>query len=267
MPKALNIITIFLVSFVLNQTELILLQEYNAPVQYITTDQLKNLYLVYHSEIQKITENGKTTKYSNNLFGDISVLDVSDPFKLLIFNKDFNKVQYLDQNLTAISDPMSLDELGYFNVQAICQSGKGGLWIYDQSLAQILYINQRMKTTQKSIQLSELIDADEDHNRIFMLEKNDYIYLGIEAQGVFVFDGYGTYMKTFPLTDISSFQVVDNSIIYFADDKLIRYHTETFNKEKLDLPIHHIEHARIEGQKIYIQAKNKVSIFKANRIK
>lgn len=267
MLKALYTILLFFISFGLNQMELVLEREYNYSCDYIKTDQLNNLYLINKSEIKKLDKNGQITRFSNNLFGDISILDISDPFKILIYNKDFNKIQYLDHTLAPISDLIFLDELAYYNVQSICQSVKGGFWIFDKNLAQIFYIDQDIKTKQKSVQLSELVDVNEEYNEVFMLEKNDYIYLGIEKQGVLLFDSYGTYIKTFPLIDISSFQVIGKNIIYFAENELILYHTETFNKEKLDLPAQDIKDARIEGNTIYTQGQNKISVFRVNHFK
>ena len=81
---------------------------------------------------------------------------------------------------------------------------------------------------------------------------------------VLLFDNYGTYIKTYPLFDCKFFQVIDDTIIYCSNDKLISYNTETFEKDELDLPVEDIQNARIEGNKIFIQTDDKVRVYKAN---
>ncbi len=131
--------------------------------------------------------------------GKITDVDVSDPFRTLLFYRDFNKIIFLDKNLSEITSPIVLDDLGYYNVLSVCQSVNGGFWIFDQSLSSVIYIDKNLNTIKKSSQLSDLIGQEMDQKQVFMLEKNDYIYLGVSGEGILLFDSYGTYIKTFPI--------------------------------------------------------------------
>ena len=71
------------------QPEFILEKEYDIKADFISTDQLGNFYIIKNSELIKINaDNNQTLRYSNNLFGKISSVDPSDPFRILIFNRE-----------------------------------------------------------------------------------------------------------------------------------------------------------------------------------
>ena len=99
-------VLISLLSFY-TQPEFILEKEYDIKADFISTDQLGNFYIIKNSElIKNNANNNQTLRYSNNLFGKISSIDASDPFRILVFNKDFNKIVFLDKNLTEITSPV-----------------------------------------------------------------------------------------------------------------------------------------------------------------
>ena len=244
------------------QPDFILEKEYDIKADFISSDQLGNFYIIKNSELIKINaDNNQTLRYSNNLFGKISSIDPSDPFRILVFNKDFNKIVFLDKNLTEIASPILLDKLGYFNISVVCQSINGGFWIFDQNLNELIYFDKKLNLQKKSSQLSSLFDTNKEISGVFMIEKNDYIYLGIKDEGVLLFDIYGTYLKTFPITDINSFQVIDDIIIYSNKGQLILYNTQNFNTELIDLPIDNCINSRIEHKKVFLQTTEKLIVY------
>ncbi len=264
---AINLIISILIFLAgMNQSDFYFEKEYAICSHYFSTDQFKNIYIINKSLINKInSENNTKINYSNNLFGDITSIDVSDPFRILIFNKDFNKILFLDNTLSEISSPIILDNLQYFNVTAVCQSNNGGFWIYDQNLNQIVYFDKNLKETKKSAQISSLLEYNDINNEVFMLEKNDYIYLGIYNEGILQFNNYGTYIKTFPIKDCTQFQVKDGYIIYSKNNKLFFYNTSNFETEKIDLPLNSFINARIENNLVFIQTTESIKLFKRIR--
>lgn len=247
----------------INQSDFYFEKEYNFSSDYFTTDQFQNIYLVRKTKIIKINpEKDHKINYSNTLFGNITSIDVSDPFRILIFNKDFNKILFLDNTLSEISSPINLDELNYFNVSAVCQSNNGGFWIFDQNMNQIVYFDKNLKETKKSAQISSLIENSNEDSEVFMLEKNDYIYLGIHSEGILQFDNYGTYIKTFPVKDCKQFQVIDGYIIYSKNNKLFFYNSSNFETENINLPVNSFLNVRLENDFVYIRTKEKIKLFK-----
>lgn len=263
------LIILFSCVFGLNeQPNFVLEHEYEIHAESFTTDQFENIYTISGSEIIKIeNQTGKRIKYSNKLFGQISSIDVSDPFRILIFNKDFNKISFVDKKLIELVSPISLDDIDFFEVISVCQSINGGFWIFDKNLIQIIYINKSLNVNQKSSQLSSVMNNTNETIDAFMLEKNDYIYLGIAGEGVLLFNSYGTYIKTFPLKDIDTFQVIDKNIVYSKNGNLIIYNTQNFEKENIDLPVKGFKNVRIENNRIFIQTEDKISVYLVNNYK
>ncbi len=252
-------------SFLLSQSDYILEKNIRSTTDYISSDQLGNLYMVRHMEFKKIeTGSYKQSNYSNVLSGKISSIDTSDPFRILLFYKDFNKIEFLDKNLAQIASPIDLNDLGYYNVSAACQSVNGGFWIFDQSLFQLIYFDQSLNITKKSSQISELIHQNEENQQVFMLEKNDYIYLGISGEGILLFDHYGTYIKTFPIIDISDFQVNNEIITYLKNGKFLAYNTSSFEEYSISLPEHNYRQIRIENRRLFVQTEEEIYIYQRN---
>ncbi|MBI9054946.1 MAG: hypothetical protein JEY96_14070 [Bacteroidales bacterium] len=268
MVRFFSIIFLFCCMDVYSQVEFIFIKEIKTESTNFTTDQLGNIFLLKDGGITKINAtNNKQKTYSNNLFGKISRIDASDPFRILVFSKDFNKILFLDNNLSEIASPIELYNLGYYNVSSVCQSNSGGFWLFDQNLNELVYFNRNLKQEKRSSQITSLLNPDIEINEVFMEEKNDYIYLGIEGEGVLLFDIYGTYIKTFPLKEICRFQIIDGNIIYLNKDVLNIYQTKNFNKDILDLPIENSINARIIQKNILVLTNDKLIEYQLNNIK
>ncbi len=261
----LSLILSILISSVFSaqqQAEIKLQQEININAKSFTVDPLGYLYVINGTELKKIDlKTNKEKNFSTALSGKIHSIDVSDPFRTLVFYKDFNRIEWLDKNLSSIVSSISLDDLGYYQVAAVCQSVNGGFWLFDQSLHQIVYIDKNLKTVNKSAQLSEMIDQNSDTDQIYMLEKNDYIYLGINSKEILLFDSYGTYIKTFPLNYKEKFQVNNGTIIYYNGESLNFYNTSSYTEEKITLQEQNTEQLIFENKRIFIQTKEKITIY------
>jgi len=262
--SCLGSILISVILFV-SQPEYTLEKELNCKADFFTVDPLGFLYLIQNAEIRKIDLNqNKEKSYSNSLSGKITEADVSDPFRTFLFYQNFNKIVFLDKNLSEMMSPIVLDDLGYFDVLSVCQSVNGGFWIFDQSLSSLIYIDKNLNAIKKSSGLFDLTGQNMDQKQVFMLEKNDYIYLGISGEGILLFDSYGTYVKTFPLLNAGRFQVNNGIISYYYEGELHFYNTDSFTEDKMPLPIHSYKQVLIENKKLFIQTEGKIFIYKLN---
>ena len=53
-----------------------------------------------------------------------------------------------------------------------------------------------------------------------MIEKDNRLFLNNPGTGILVFDVFGTYSKTLPILNLKTFQVVDNSVVYYKEGVL-----------------------------------------------
>ena len=227
-----------------------------------TTDQFNNIYVVNNNQLTKfsISENS-ALNYSNNLNGRIHSIDATDPFRIMLFYKDFNKIIILDNKLSEMRSAILLNDLEYYNIQAVCSSTRGGFWIFDMDLLQLIYFDKTLKLNQKSSSLNNLFENIGSKEKAIMIEKNELVYLGFPGEGIFQFDIYGTFIKKFPITDFLNFQVIESKIIYFSEKKLNVYDTFNFELEQLTIPNEEAKECRIEGSRLFLILSDRISIY------
>ncbi|HAN18269.1 MAG: hypothetical protein A2X13_04805 [Bacteroidetes bacterium GWC2_33_15] len=243
------------------------IKDIQVKADFISTDQFNNIYVVNKNETQKISaSDNSVTSYSNTLTGQIKWVDTSDPFRTMLYYSDFNLIVFLNNKLAEITGPVYLNELGLYSVGATCSSINGGFWIFDLDLFQLVYIDKNRKQAQKSSNLQALLGNMNGSSKISMFEKNEYIYLGIQGKGVFQFDTYGTFIKLFPIEDITYFQVVDSNIIYYTGNKLKAYNTIDYETVTIQLPEENVIQCRIEGSIIFLLTKNRISLYNIDKL-
>lgn len=230
--------------------------------EFFATDQFKNVYSINNNQLTKHSLSDNTTStFSSKLNGVIHSVDVSDPFRLLVFYKDFNRIVFLDNKLSELRSNIRLTDLGYFHVVAAAASARGGFWIYDQGVSQLVFIDKSLQVGQVSSTLSDLFDNSVEYKKTSIIEKNDFVYLGIPNQGIFQFDAYATFIKKFPIIDFADFQVVGQNIIYLCDGKLKVYNTENFQTDEKILPVDNIKDCRVEGSELFLLLNDRISIY------
>ena len=95
----------------------------------VEVDRLGNIYLVKNNVVAKYdADMNFLCAYDNYPAGSMSSLDVSNPFKVIVFYSEFNKLIYLDSKLAELLSPLMLDDAGLYNIKVVCSSVFGGFW-------------------------------------------------------------------------------------------------------------------------------------------
>jgi hypothetical protein len=196
------------------------------------TDHLRNIYLLENNTLSKYSINGEFLfSFNNANVGTISSFDVSDPMKILVFDKDFNQIIFLNTQLSILNDPINIDELDIPLSELACKSTKEGYWVYDGTSREIKYFNKLNQLIHKSIKIDQLIQYSLAPD--FMIERNNQLFLCFEYFGILVFDNFGSFVKKIPIKDLKSFQIETDEIVYFRNDTLFKYnytlHTKSSN--------------------------------------
>jgi hypothetical protein len=258
----LQIIALFFFLNLDQGNEFVWKKDIQVQCEFFATDQFKNVYSIDKNQLTKHSFSDNTTSaFSSKLNGIIHSVDVSDPFRLLVFYKDFNRIVFLDNKLSELGSNIRLNDLGYFHVVASATSTRGGFWIYDQGVSQLVFIDKSLQVGQVSSTLSDLIDNSMELKKISLIEKNDFVYLGIPDQGIIQFDAYATFIKKFPITDFADFQVVGQNVVYLSNGKLKVYNTENYQTEEKILPVDNIKDCRVEGSELFLLLNDRISIY------
>ncbi|MDP4187693.1 MAG: hypothetical protein Q8905_06585 [Bacteroidota bacterium] len=226
-----------------------------------TSDGLGNIYLVSGRSIIKYSENSRKNVYTNAYLGHIQLVDVSNPFRIVVFYKDFNQLVFLDNFLSPQRSPVSLDDLGYSQVELVCGSGSEGFWLFDNIKNCLVRIGNNLQPLYQSADLN-LFTASKNRP-VYMTERNSRIYLSVPGTGILIFDHCGNHLRTVPLNDINSFQVQDGRIIYLKNHCLNVYNIEMLKEMEITLPdTTGVTDARLEGEKLILLKAGKICVYK-----
>lgn len=235
--KVLSFILLFVI---LNSTELNPFMQVNANADIVLNDALGNIYTVKENNLILYSNEGKKLyTYSNSFLGNISMIDVTDPMRILLFFKEFNKVIFLSNKLAEIGSPIELDNSGYSQVSICCTSNSGGFWIFDSQMLQLIHLNSNLEADRKGTIIQSVFNKSENIP-VKLLENNDIIYMSVPKTGLLLFDKFGVFKKLIPITEINYFQIIGDNIIYLSENKLCSYSlikNELIQEINLDLKI------------------------------
>jgi hypothetical protein len=263
MIKKIFIIFLLLVCCAFRTGDYILISTINTPVSFMTTDNLGNLYLIVNNELRKYDQDGTLLKtFSDKSHGNLAFVDVSDPLKILLYYHDFRQVLFLDNMLSVKGDALLLDDLGVLQPMLVCTSYENGFWVYDQQEFQLIRFDKNLNISNQSGNIVQLTGIKIKPN--YLNEISDKVYLNDPENGILVFDKFGTYAKTLPFKELSSFQIRDENIIYSTESQLVLYNFKTLELLSMQLPVKNVRYARFEKERLFIQDSASVKIYSNN---
>jgi len=215
-----------------------------------TTDNLQNIYLYRGNSIRKYNSQGQLLyTYSDKSYGRITSIDVNDPMKMLVFFRDFPEVVLLDNTLSQNGNPFSPSDAGFPLATLACTSHDNGVWLYDAQNFQLVRLDVNLTVTQKTGNLPQVLGIE--LNPDYLMEYNNLVYLNDSAQGILVFDSYGTYYKTIPINGLKTFQVRGDDLFYIAKNRIHAFHLKTILEDQMLAPDTLATQVRIEKNLLY----------------
>lgn len=241
-----------------SQTEII--KEYNVYAEKIRVDNLGYVYLVKGTQISRFDSDLiKIAQYDYKLNGEITTVDVSDPFRVLVFYEDFNRIIFLDNNLTELRDPIFLDDLLIYSTNAVCSSNQGGFRVYDNQNSSVISFNKDLNITQTG---TNLYSISENQNVIKIKESNNFVYVLLNSGKLVILDKFANFVKKPDWKNIKTFDCINdklylliNSEIYFSDEN---YELIKFS----DLEVANIVDFAISVNRLYILTEKSLITFK-----
>lgn len=225
-----------------------------------TTDNLQNVYMFHGSSLRKYNPQGKLLfTYSDKSYGSIASVDANDPLKLLVFYKDFPEVVLLDNTLSVNGSPFSPADAGFPLTTLACASHDNGVWLYDAQNFQLVRLDVNLSVGQKTGNIAQTLGIN--LNPDFLMEYNNFVYLNDSAQGILVFDSYGTYYKTIPITGLTNFEVRGNDLFYVAKNRLHVFHLKTIMEDEMTAPDTLATEVRIEKNLLFEKYRDTVRVF------
>jgi hypothetical protein len=226
----------------------------------MTTDNFGNVYTVSGCELKKFSPEGILLKsFSDKTHGDIAFVDASDPLKIVLFYHDFRQIIFLDNTLSVNGNVIELDKLELLQPLFACSSYENGFWVYDQQDFQLVRFDKNLQRTNSSGNIAQLTGVEIKPN--YLIETNNMVYLNDPDNGIFVFDKYGTFSKTMPFKDLTSFQIIGDNLVYSTESQLIEYNFKTFAQKSSSLPVKNVLDCDFSNDKIFIRDSSGVSVY------
>lgn len=226
-----------------------------------TTDPLSNIYNYKGGDIFKYAPDGRLlASYSNREFGEITHLDASNPMKILAVFGTFSRAVILDASLSA-NFQLDLSVLGSPDQQIICLSKEQGFWIYDRNEMVIKRLSETLSVVSDGTSLRQVSREPLEPSGIF--DTGSWVLLFVSQHGVIVFDRYGTYFKTIPVTETDNIQILNvNEFIFKDGDGMTSMDIQKGITKKFRLPANEpADQVRVEAGHIFIHNGDVLNIY------
>lgn len=226
-------------------------------------DILDNVYLLTNGyQLKKLNANGDSIAVFNDVkrFGNPSYIDVSNPFKVLVYYKNFSTAVILDRLLSQ-RNTINFRKQDIFMVKAVTTSYDNNVWLFDEQDFKLKKINDDGTVLQESSDMRVLVDSVPAVEKL--IESENFVYLYDPAKGFFVFDYYGALKNNLPFKGWGSVSASKKILYGFQDKNLYSYDTQTLDLKKYPLSesFSKAEGIRAMNGKVYILTKDGVIVY------
>lgn len=238
MKRLLTILCFFsaAMTFAQSDTSFLLVRTHSGDIASVAIDNLDNLYVVSSTgQLKKFNGRGDSVAVFSGIraFGKLQAVDVTNPLKPLLFYKDFSTVVILDR-LLASRTSLDLRKHNILQPSAIGLSYDNNIWVFDQ------YDNKLKKIDESGNRLLETPDFRQLFNQPVAPQKiisdDGLVYLADSAQGVFVFDNYGTFKRKIPVRYEGSIDVWSGRVVRLGHSAIVVYNPDTFTEQVRKFP-------------------------------
>lgn len=227
-----------------------------------TTDEMGNVYALQGDELEIFDKHGKSwLRNSAKTFGRIHTIDAFYSLKPMVFSPEQGQLAVLDNTLSVQGSVMNLPRQGYPQVVLACMSVQNHFWFFDERDLQLLRVDGQLRPTTSTGRLDQLLGLTPAP--IAMQEHESRLYLNDPEQGIFVFDLFGTYMRTIPIKGVASMEVRGQRIYHFMDSALHVYDMRTFQAAVVPLPggpYEGLRDARVERGQVFLLMPDRIVI-------
>ncbi len=238
-----QLLNIFFFSFLLpfsvigqDDTTFQLVRTLKGDIIEFTVDNLDNIYILNsRNQVKKFDINGDSVAVFNDIkkFGKATLLDVSNPLKVLLYYKDFATVVMLDRFLNVVNT-IDLRKENILQAKALGQSYDNKIWVYDELESKLKKIDEDGKLLQETPDFRLLLGQAPSPVKIF--DENKYVYIYDSLLGVYVFDYFGALKNNILIQRWQNFKVAGKFIYGSRSDVLYRYEISSFRYDEWKMP-------------------------------
>lgn len=205
---------VFILLFVfinISEAQVIIEKEIKIEAERIWADSFDNLYVLSENVFIKYNSLGiKIGAFYSDNGEEISSADVRNPFKIILFYREQNKVCFLDNKLVKINSEVYLTEVGVLGDALIVGATTGGYWVYDKINSSLMKLAPDFKKEYKKyVNITREIRSitDNSSNVIFQTQGREYISYNINS-------GNKENLPIYKAAE--NYRVIEDVIIYYS---------------------------------------------------
>ncbi len=234
--------------------------EVNGSFSAFTTDELGNVYALSGDVLELYDKQGRSLiRNSVKTFGRITHMDAFYSLKPMVFSAEQGNLAVLDNTLSVQGSVINISRK-FPQVVLAAMSVQNNFWLFDERELSILRVDGQLRPLADTGRLDQLLGTTPQP--VAMHEHDSWLYVNDRGNGILVFDLFGTYSRTIPITNAASFEVRANEIYYFSEGKLWLYDMRSFAIREIPLPdgLDQIMDARVERGVLYLLMKDRLLI-------
>lgn len=202
----------------------------------LSIDNLGNIYLLSATnQLKKLNQKGDSVAVFNDIkkFGEATVVDVSNPTKIILYYKNFATIVVLDGMLQQ-KNTIDLRRRNIFRVNAVSLSYDGKIWLYDELDNTLKKIDEQGEVLLKTPDLRQIFNQSIAPVKIF--DQNQHVYLYDPQQGVYIFDYYGAFKNRIDITGWNNLRIADKHVFGNDSTSIFSYEIPVFKYTRTVLP-------------------------------
>ncbi len=183
-------------------------------------DNLGNIYLINaDNRIKKLDAAGDSLTVYNDTrrFGDLYSMDVRNPFKTILFYKDFLTLVVVDKFLNTVNT-INLRNNGIMQATAVALSYDNNYWIFDEWSNTLKKVDDHGKVLLESpdfrLAFTETYSPDK------IIDADGVLYIYDEQAGWKIFDYYGHFKKNLPFPGWKDVQAFNGNVYGWLHGKI-----------------------------------------------
>lgn len=186
-------------------------------------------------------------------FGMISIIDARHSLKTLLFSEDQQMLGVVDNTLSFQEGRIDLSDLGVdYGVQVCYSDNTNRFWVYDEQNSRLIRFED-LKLSKKQVEITNLSSITGGGYPSSMRENSNHLLLFYEGLGVFVFDYYGSLLRSFLNDKALKMTATESHLFFLEKEKIVRINRTTGNTVEIELPYKKIEDFRIFNQYVYFK--------------
>ncbi len=201
----------------------------------VEADIQNNIYVLRGGELSKYDAEGRRiARFSKPEYGIPDRIDVSDPLRVMLHYKLFQRLVWLDNRLNPLGQELATDLLGFADIGCAAPIDEWTLWLYDQTRDELIkYDLNRRNIRFRSPSITQLFERE---SKVFGIAAGvDRLILATDA-GRLEFDRFGA-VKSIDAASGLKKTVLQGGVLWFEESSVLYQSSAAGAEKKLILNI------------------------------